>query len=854
MRASVISTVLNEEKFIEKFIDSIVGQSFLPNELIIVDAGSKDKTIELINKKIKKHNPHLLIKLIHKRGNRSVGRNEAIKNSKNEIIAVTDVGCIPDKDWLKNIISPFKNKHVDIVSGFYKPTYKNIFEKSLSTYTSVMEDKVNEEEYVPSSRSVAFRKSAWKKSGGYPENLDTCEDLVFAKKLKELKFHFVFKKDAIVEWPQRKNLKEALYQFFNYARGDGFARYFRPNTPFLFLRYLFAVYLLVLSLIIRSPILNILIITFFILYIGWSILKNYKYVKDKKAIYYLPILQFSSDIAVILGTSIGYIQGIRLNSAVNLIINNKLISFGILSYIVIITLLIEWGIPNLSHPFNYAMDEWHFSQALRTFIKFGSGSISGAASIPLYHIVSSIVFVLPFYLLQIVNPLAIKNTLDNIPMQHTLFIILRLHTLLYGVLSVMLLYVTFKKYVKFFPGLFALMYICTPIFLSLTNYYKYDLTLIFWIVSSMYLLIKFYNTQKFYFFVLAGVAFALSLSTKFTAAPFIIPFVASYFIFSNKIKLKELIFTILVTVFIFAFVGIPDLIFGRGNYYELLYSTLIQGPVRSLDYNLGLSPSNFLLFKEFPVIFGYLLTTIFYISIVFWTVKFVKHMFNKKNKNFQLEAFVYIGTISFLIPSLIFNVDGGGNRALVLLPFMILLSALFLRQLYVNSKFQIKKIVVGVIFLLLFIQIIQSLSWISVKFYKDPREVSSNWILNNIPKESQIGIENIPIYQMLPDVVLKEFYETQQNLSDLNNYSYKVIDSKDDLPRYVIVTNDYNNIDYIKTSPKKELLNKLREDNYKLLYRTGPNIKYYKYFSDEIYFLVANIIPMPVTISIYEKQ
>lgn len=852
----MISTVLNEEKIIEKFIDSIVLQSMLPSELIITDGGSSDKTPSLIKKKINQYSDKLRIILIHKKGNRSVGRNEAIRQAKGKFIAVTDIGCIPDKDWLKNITKPFLNSRnkVDVVSGYYKPTYKNVFERCLSTYTSVMSDKLNEKDYLPSSRSITFTKDVWRRYGGYPENLDTCEDLVFAKKLKDANLKFVLADDAIVNWPQRKNLAGAFEQFFNYAKGDGFAKYFRPNTPYLFLRYILAAYVIVLSIIMKSIILNSFITLGLLGYIFWSIKKNYKYVKNPKAYFYLPLLQFTSDAAVILGTSIGFIQQISIKSIVLLILKNKTISLGIVLYSSLMVYLIQWGIPNLSHPFNYAMDEWHFSQALRTFIKFGTGSISGAASIPLYHIISSIVFVVPFYVLQIVNPLVIKNTIDNLPMQHILFIILRLHTLFYGILSIIVIYVLFKKQIKVFPKIFSLLFIFSPIFLSLTNYYKYDITLIFWITTTLFLLLKYFNNARFLYFVLASISFGLALSTKFTAAPLVVTFIAAYLLFSKKIIFKEIFIGCLVALGVFLLVGIPDMIFGKGNYYELLYSTLIQGPNRSTSFNLGYPSWLFLLFKEFPSIFGYFLTTIFYISLLFWSFILGVSLLKRQILKYRVESLIYISSICFLVPILIFNVDGGGNRALTLLPFMIILSGLFIKYL-INKKTLIgKNLVILIISLGLIFQIIQSLFWISVKFYQDPRSSSSEWILNNIQKGSSMGIENIPIYQMLPDFVLKEFYEKQQNPKISTIYNYQVLNSSDSMPKYVIVTNDFDNVNYINNSPKKTLVQKLKKEKYKVVKIFYQNLKYYNIFSDKIYFVVANIIPIPVNISIYEKQ
>src|SRR3972149_1217971 len=230
MRISLITTVLNEESSIENFLDSVTRQSKLPDELIIVDGGSTDNTVRYI-RRYTVNLKRIKFRLIVKKGNRSVGRNIAIEKSTGDLIAVTDVGCALDKNWLVNLVSPFKGKSIDVVAGYYKPETHSIFEKCLATYTCVMPDKVDPQNFLPSSRSIAFRKKAWTKVGGYPKEIDTCEDLVFDKKLKKAGFKFHFAKNAIVYWPQRKNIFQAAKQFLDYATGDGQAFYIRPQTP-----------------------------------------------------------------------------------------------------------------------------------------------------------------------------------------------------------------------------------------------------------------------------------------------------------------------------------------------------------------------------------------------------------------------------------------------------------------------------------------------------------------------------------------------------------------------------------------------------------------------------------------------
>lgn len=314
MKVSFITTVFNEERDIKKLLESLAAQTKLPDEIVVVDGGSTDSTMSILSSYTfpshTSNNKKIVFKIILKKGNRSVGRNEAIRQSTGDVIAVTDSGCMLDEHWLEKITQPFENHDIDVVSGFYKPVCDSIFEKSLAAYTCVMPDHVVPEDFLPSSRSVAFRRSVWKKAGGYPEYLDTCEDLAFDRELKRVEASFVFVKDAIVYWPQRVSFEAAFRQFYTYAVGDGMAHYFRPQLPLLFLRYIIGVVLLLIYLLVRTPLAADGLIISVCGYILWSIRKNYRYVEDPQAYFYLPALQFVADIAVMGGTIVGAVKRI----------------------------------------------------------------------------------------------------------------------------------------------------------------------------------------------------------------------------------------------------------------------------------------------------------------------------------------------------------------------------------------------------------------------------------------------------------------------------------------------------------------------------------------------------------------
>ena len=303
MRVSFVATVYNEESSVGALLDSLIKQSKMPDEIIIVDGGSSDRTVANIKNQISKIKyQKVKFKIFKKKGNRAVGRNDAINKASSEIIVCSDAGCILDKNWVKNIIEPFNDPKVDVVAGYYKGNAKTIFEKCLIPYVLVMPDKIDENNFLPATRSMAFKKSVWKRAGGFPEKFSNNEDYVFAKKLKAIGAKIIFEKKAIAYWTPRSNLKDAFVMFYRFAKGDSESRIFRPKVLLIFLRYIVGFTFLSLFFFFKSYIILNTLYLILCLYILWAIIKNYKYVKDTRAIFFLPLIQVTSDVAVILGT------------------------------------------------------------------------------------------------------------------------------------------------------------------------------------------------------------------------------------------------------------------------------------------------------------------------------------------------------------------------------------------------------------------------------------------------------------------------------------------------------------------------------------------------------------------------
>ena len=97
---------------------------------------------------------------------------------------------------------------------------------------------VHPDRFLPSSRSVAFRRRAWSDAGGYPEWLDYSEDLVFDMALRDRGERFVWVPDANVYFRPRPRLAAFFRQYFLYARGDGKADLWRRRHAARYSAYL----------------------------------------------------------------------------------------------------------------------------------------------------------------------------------------------------------------------------------------------------------------------------------------------------------------------------------------------------------------------------------------------------------------------------------------------------------------------------------------------------------------------------------------------------------------------------------------------------------------------------------------
>jgi glycosyltransferase involved in cell wall biosynthesis len=312
---SVIATVKNEAQAVHKLLDSLAAQTHPPDEVIIVDGGSTDDTMEVLEEYAA--GGALPLKVLARPGvNISQGRNAAIALATGEIIASTDAGVRLSPNWLEELVKPFEEEELYVVSGFFLPDPETVFETALgATVLPVLAD-ISPEKFLPSSRSVAFRKEAWERVGGYPEWLDYSEDLILDFKLRELG-PFAFAPQAIAYFRPRKSIVAFFKQYYCYARGDGKADLWRLRHVIRYSTYLVAVPLIFLLGLWRTPLWWLLFLAGGAVMLWtpykrlWPMIKDCRFADRIKAILWVPIIRVTGDIAKMIGYPVGILWRLR---------------------------------------------------------------------------------------------------------------------------------------------------------------------------------------------------------------------------------------------------------------------------------------------------------------------------------------------------------------------------------------------------------------------------------------------------------------------------------------------------------------------------------------------------------------
>lgn len=181
-KVSIILPIYNSELYLEECIDSILAQTYSNFELIIVNDGSTDNSVEICNQYIKKDSRIILI--TQKNKGVSSARNLGIKIAKGEYVVFVDSDDFLMPMALSTIVKNFKS--IDLVCFGFKSLYLDK-EKDVICHNSNINNNdiffnqmIFNHEIGGSLWNKAYRRKIIIDNNiRFDENIHFCEDLLF---------------------------------------------------------------------------------------------------------------------------------------------------------------------------------------------------------------------------------------------------------------------------------------------------------------------------------------------------------------------------------------------------------------------------------------------------------------------------------------------------------------------------------------------------------------------------------------------------------------------------------------------------------------------------------------------------
>lgn len=197
IRFSIIIPAYNSEKTLSDCLESLEDQSLSKKayEVIVVDDGSTDSTATIAKKFNNKY-------IYQTNQGPASARNKGVNLAVGDIILFTDSDCVPDYNWIREMVKPFSNPEVVGVKGTYKTKQKQLAAKFAQAEFEDRYDLLQKSSKIDmiDTYSAAFRKAVFLNIGGFDQSFPVAsnEDTDLSYRLAASGYELVFNKDAFV--------------------------------------------------------------------------------------------------------------------------------------------------------------------------------------------------------------------------------------------------------------------------------------------------------------------------------------------------------------------------------------------------------------------------------------------------------------------------------------------------------------------------------------------------------------------------------------------------------------------------------------------------------------------------------
>ena len=176
MKVSIITICLNNKKNISNTIESVISQTHKDIEYIVIDGGSSDGTLEIINS----YKSDIDIIISEKDNGIYSAMNKGIAKASGEVLGILNSGDVyHDNKVIKSIVNFFRGSEAELIYGHslvFDKNRLNIVRKNISP---VYKKNLMKLGWFPSHQSIFYKTSVFSKYGNYNEVYKIASDYEF---------------------------------------------------------------------------------------------------------------------------------------------------------------------------------------------------------------------------------------------------------------------------------------------------------------------------------------------------------------------------------------------------------------------------------------------------------------------------------------------------------------------------------------------------------------------------------------------------------------------------------------------------------------------------------------------------
>lgn len=210
---SVVIPAYNEEEYIEECLKCLMAQTRAPDEIIVVDNNSTDRTVEIASR--------FPVRIISEpRQGISYARNAGFDAAQYDVIARTDADSRPNIDWVERIAMHFAEADIQALVGpvcFYDSRIAREGSKVPHMYMKTMK-KIMKGKEMMCGTNLAIRTSLWNTVRDYMimDNRKVHEDVDLGIRIQRLGTTVVYDPELIMPSSSRRAKQKPLSQFGEY--------------------------------------------------------------------------------------------------------------------------------------------------------------------------------------------------------------------------------------------------------------------------------------------------------------------------------------------------------------------------------------------------------------------------------------------------------------------------------------------------------------------------------------------------------------------------------------------------------------------------------------------------------------